>query len=77
MSARTRQTALCLESIEQEMIASRFGGEPIAPEDCFTRVDVSERVKAIADAEWAGIPDTPAEIAVWMRGEPIQENRHG
>lgn len=60
-----------------ELIASAFGGEPIAPEDAFTRVDVSERTRREAARQWDEIPNDPAAIAAWMRGEPIQENGHG
>ena len=49
---RARTAAACDASVAQDMIQSAFGGEPIAPEDCYTRIRVSTRTKALAAAEW-------------------------
>ncbi|UPT53084.1 hypothetical protein [Synechococcus phage Yong-M3-232] len=68
---RQRTIALCHESAVADLIQSAFGGEPIAPEDAYTRVTVSPETKWKAARQWADIPDDPAAIAAWMRGEPL------
>ena len=40
-----------------DMIASKFGGEPIAPEDAFTRVVIPPHIKRRADAEWEAMDE--------------------
>ena len=47
-----------MQAVLDDMIQSPFGGEPIAPEDCHTRIHVSTRTKVLAMEEWAAMrPD--------------------
>lgn len=72
------------EAVSQDMIQSAFGGEPIAPEDCYTRVHITARTKALAMAEWAAMdnrgnlpadwPERRAEIEAQFE---LKEGRHG
>jgi hypothetical protein len=49
---KIKQQARILSATFDEMIASPFGGEPITPEDAYTRVDVPAHIKRRAAAEW-------------------------
>lgn len=54
---------------EAAMIASPFGGEPIAPEDAYTRVRVSTLSKALAMAEWAAMDERGNLPVDWAERE--------
>jgi hypothetical protein len=57
-----------------EMIASPFGGEPIAPEDSFVRVDIPAHIKRRADAEWEAMDAQGKLPEGWTYEEPASDD---
>ena len=75
MTAR-RQARLILQA-EERMRDAMWAAEPeFDDQDAYGFVPpASPAVRAEAARQWDAIPNTPAEIAIWMRGGPINGER--
>jgi len=72
--SRTKQSARIMSQVMNEIDAYMRRPCSRAPADGLTpmqRINQSPELKAEAAQQWAQIPTDPADIAVWMRGEPI------
>jgi hypothetical protein len=67
--SRHKRTARLIAEAEQRMRDDMWRADDA---DAYgPRLNLSPAFKAEAARQWDAIPDTPAEIAAWMRGEPI------
>jgi CubicO group peptidase (beta-lactamase class C family) len=71
--SRHKQTARLQARAEQDLRDAMWAAEPEFDDaDAYGfNPPASPAVRAEAARQWDAIPNTPAEIAVWMRGEPI------
>ena len=79
---RMRTKAACLASAERDLRLHKLARQPrhkprqdnsdCSDEDAYGHVPKpTPELIAEANRQWANIPDNPAELSAWMRGEPI------